>query len=546
MSPLKHDIIIVGAGPAGCVLASRLHEKYPDRKILLIEAGQDVSKHPLMVGSAPVPHLKHSELDWDYKTTPQKGLGGKVCTAAAGKAVSGGSAINTCAWLRGDRNDYDEWANMVNSPQWSYSGILPYFIKSETHHTASASTSDHGFSGPMYISSWKPSESSPPFPLRELVKKAWLNEGINEIQDANRGSPLGIASLTENRREGKRQLASVVYPLDEVEVKTGVLAKRIVLSKSSDGKVEATGVETVDGEVFHGKEIIISCGAYRTPQLLMLSGIGPKSSLERLGIECLVDNDHVGRNLHDHLGVTQWWKLKNPEKGLSHGHPKFDHPSWKTRIPLDFMGTTTVPMDGLKEALEQDLGGKVADDHPFLKNERAHLETFIVYEAANPADPAIPMDGSHIRTRVVGFLPTSRGSVNLKSKDARDDPVIDPGYYGTEIDRYVMRTGIRALSRMLEGEVGKEFIECETTPEGFEAVGGETGDEEIDRRVAKDGDTLYHAGGSAAMGKVVDPDLKVYDVEGLRVADASILPVPLASHYQACVYAIGEKAADMI
>jgi choline dehydrogenase-like flavoprotein len=331
-----------------------------------------------------------------------------------------------------------------------------------------------------------------------------------------------------------------------VEVKTGVLAKRVILSKSSDGKVTATGVETVDGEVFHGKEIIVSCGAYRTPQLLMLSGIGPKSALEKVGIECIVENEHVGKNLHDHFGVNQWWKLKNPELGLSYGHPKFSEPTWKTRIPLDFIGTTTVPIDGLKKALERDLGSKAPEDHPFLTHDRGHLETFILYVGANVSDPAIPMDGSHVRTRVIGFLPTSRGSVTLRSGKVEDDPVIDPGYYQTEVDKYVMRTGIKALSKMLTRNFGREFIEGETTPEGLKPVGADTTDEELDRKVAKNGDTVYHPGGSAAMGKVVDPDLNVYGVEGLRVVDASILPVPLASHYQACVYAIGEMAADMI
>lgn len=214
--------------------------------------------------------------------------------------------------------------------------------------------------------------------------------------------------------------------------------------------------------------------------------------------------------------------------------------------PLDFVTTQTVQTAGLKAALEKD-EGSVADGHPLLQPPRSHLETFLVYAGANIEDPAIPMDGSHVATRVVGLLPSSRGTVTLSSSSPAEDPVIDPNYYATEADRHVIRTGLRGLAKMLIGtEEGKAFIECETTPAGFEAIHEGTSDEEIDRRVEKVGDTLYHPAGTAAMGKVVDANLKVYGVNRLRVVDASVIPMPLAAHYQACVYAIGEQAADII
>ena len=205
-----------------------------------------------------------------------------------------------------------------------------------------------------------------------------------------------------------------------------------------------------------------------------------------------------------------------------------------------------MPTAGLKAALEKD-EGTVTDDHPFLQPPRSHFETFLVYAGANPEDPVIPMDGSHIATRVVGLLPSSRGTVTLASNNAADDPIIDPNYYATEADRYVIRNGLKVLSKMLlKTEEGRAFVECETTPAEFDPISERTSDAEIDRRVAKVGDTLYHPAGTAAMGKVVDADLKVYGVERLRVVDASVIPMPIAAHYQACVYALAEQAADII
>jgi GMC oxidoreductase len=157
-------------------------------------------------------------------------------------------------------------------------------------------------------------------------------------------------------------------------------------------------------------------------------------------------------------------------------------------IPLDFIATQAVPSLGLKAALEKD-EGTVKDDHTLIRPPRSHLESYIVYVGANKEDPVIPMDGSHVATRLVGLLPTSRGTVSLASNNPADDPVIDPNYYATEMDRYVIRIGLRGIAKMLmETEQGRAFVESETTPNGFEPIGAETSDEEIDRRVAKVGE----------------------------------------------------------
>ena len=209
--------------------------------------------------------------------------------------------------MRGDRIDYDAWGKQVGDSRWSYSGMLPYFRKTENHHTSYANPQDHGFEGGMYTASVTSSGRN--YPLRDMVKAAWEAIGLEQIPDANSGSPQGFADLTENRRNGKRQLASDAYHLTGVEVMTDSLVKRVIVEQKNERKV-ATAVELVSGELITAREsIIISAGAYRTPQVLMLSGIGDFEEMKKHGIEQIVNLPEVGKNLHDHLGIPQMYAL---------------------------------------------------------------------------------------------------------------------------------------------------------------------------------------------------------------------------------------------
>lgn len=206
-------------------------------------------------------------------------------------------------WVRGDKNDYDAWGKQVGDARWSYAGMLPYFRQTESHHTPYANPNDHGFEGGIYTSSVTSSGRN--YPLRDMVKAAWEAVGLEQIPDANAGSPQGFADLTENRKNGKKQLATDAYPLTGIKVMTEALVKRVVVEQV-DGKNVATGVELASGAAITAKkEIIVSAGAYRTPQVLMLSGIGSSEELMKHGIEPVVDLPEVGKNLHDHLGIPQ-------------------------------------------------------------------------------------------------------------------------------------------------------------------------------------------------------------------------------------------------
>lgn len=347
--------------------------------------------------------------------------------------------------------------------------MLPYMKATEHHWTNNFTATphdlhQHGFAGPV----WDASVSSTGrlYPLRDTVKAAWVSAGFEALPefDGNDGHPRGVAELVENRHDGLRQLASSVYPLKGVTVLTNTLVKKVLLS-SKQGSVFATGIELANGtQYFTRREVIVSAGAYRTPQVLLLSGIGPKDDLKAHDIEQIVDSPALGQNLWDHLQMVQTWKLRNPSSGVAVGstNPLFSEPQFGLGLPTDWIVTSTVPVDGLKKAIEADEGKAPGPDHPLLKRTRSFLEMLVLYAAA-------PYDGSTVGSSSIGLMPTSRGTVKLNTTNPADAPTIDPQYYSTEVDRYTTRTGIRAIANTLQNTPeGKALIDSEVVPAGFQ------------------------------------------------------------------------------
>ncbi|KAL0932860.1 Oxygen-dependent choline dehydrogenase 3 [Colletotrichum truncatum] len=543
------DYIIVGGGLAGSVISSRMLEYNSSLSILLIEAGEDTrSRTDILYVNAT--NLMGGELDWQYPTKPISGLNNRTIVFNQGKGLGGGAAINACGYTRGPKVDYDEWAELIGDPRWSYENQLPYMKKAEDWSN-SDNTAQHGNGGPLHVASV--SSTGRAYPLRDAVAKGWDELGIPELPnlDSNAGNNIGRAELTETRRNGLRELPPVIYPLKGITVLTDTLVEKILLKKNcSDGELHATGVQLANGTQISSKNVISAAGAYRSPQLLMLSGIGDAVELEKHNISVQLNLPEVGKNLADHISFYQWWQLKNPEKGYALGssNPLFAQPEFGLGYPIDWVTSTGVNKTGLADAIAKDEGAAPdSATHSLLKNDRTFLETFVIYQAYNPANPAVPMDGSHIYTNLVSFLPTSRGTVSLSSSNPTDAPVIDLNYLATEVDRYVYREGVRQITKlMLDTSFGKEYIAGEAAPNNFAPASLEDTDEYLDARLAQGGLTTWHPHGTCAMGKVVDSEFNVKGVKGLRIVDASVLPVAMAAHLMAPLYAMAEQAAAII
>ncbi|KAI1175283.1 GMC oxidoreductase [Nemania sp. FL0916] len=536
------EYVVVGGGLAGCVIASRLSQQGKD--VILLEAGPDPSNNPATATFLTGVSLAGGDLDYSYTTEPVLCTDKRTHRLIAGKALGGGTVLNYGGWLRGDAADYDEWAELVGDERWSYQGLKPWFVKSEKFHDPNADPQEHGFDGPVYVTSIAAAQDGQrKYPLRETVKKAWAELEVQHNVDRKNGASEGLNEMHENcDSEGKRQPSNVVYPLSKAKVLTNTLVHKVIF----DGTGKAAGVLLVDGSVIIAtKEVILSAGAHQTPKILMLSGIGPSPELANHGIPVVYESKHVGRNLHDHFALHLAWRLRDPSRGYALGSPGFSNPAFFKCFPWDWVANQTVPKGALP---------KMIDEEPKPGWEkRSAFEVLTAYII--PGIRGIPTDGSHISTSTMLLLPTSRGVITLRSSSPTDPPRIYPNYLTTQQDR---ETLIYATRRTLKAMLGTEnlgaIVECESPPDkapekaysSFTPLTLDSSHGDIDTRLRETGEPHQHSGGTAAMGKVVDGEGRVFGVTGLRVADASIIPVPLGGHPQASLYAMAEQIASMI
>jgi choline dehydrogenase len=540
VGPLDADYIIVGAGSAGAALAARLSED-PSVSVLLLEAGAADSALELHVPAA-FSKLFRGAFDWNYDTVSQPALQGRTIFWPRGKTLGGSSSLNAMMWVRGFAADYDEWADTAGSA-WSWKSLEPYFVRVE--RTEDAAHESQGKDGPQSVE-----HQRDPRPHTDAFLDA-AHEVGHRVTAANLPDEQGFSQTMVSQHRGARASTADAYlrPAKRrrnLHVITRALVRRVTFDTegSGDGRTvpRATGVYVeIDGvtrQALARREVILSGGAVNTPQLLMLSGIGPAEHLADHGIPVLVDSREVGANLQDHLVA-----------GLA---PAARSGTLFTAEKLSELARYLTARRGM-------LTSPVAEAYGFVRTEvadragmAAGLPDIEIIFAAAPyvGEGLVPLPGEGLTVGAILLRPRSRGTIRLASADPTAKPVIDPRYLTDPggLDEATLLAGLAECERLIDTDAMRTV----TTDGWIQPEGGErmTPAERAELSLRRYSHTLYHPVGTARMGtdaaSVVDPDLKVRGVEGLRVADASVMPTVIRGHTNAPAIVIGEVAADLI
>jgi choline dehydrogenase len=518
---VNYDTIIVGAGSAGCVLTRRLSAD-PSHSVLLLEAGPPDKKTEIHIPAA-FSKLFKTDLDWAYETVPQPNLGGRELYWPRGRMLGGCSSINAMIYIRGHRAIYDEWAAAGNRG-WSYDEVLPLFKRSESF--CEGESAFHGSSGPLQVS-----ELRDPNPISRAIVEAARAHGLAANDDFNAERQEGVGFYHVTQKNGKRHSTATAFlkPVlgrENLTVETGALVTRVTFKDR-----RATGVEYVrDGRVLTAEadDVVLCGGAINSPQLLMLSGVGPVAELERHGIQPVQDLPGVGANLQDHLLYVAAWESLQPVS-LANA----ESIGALARYLLFKKGPLTSNVGEAGGFVRLDPGAPAPDlQYHFAPS------WFVDHGLGNPEGHGIGIGPTLLR-------PASRGSIKLASADPTAHPRIDPAYFDAPEDLEVLLAGVR-LAREIAAEAPlRDFLGEEATP-GSAAQS----DDELRAAIRRTVETLYHPVGTCKMGgdadAVVDDRLRVHGVDGVRVADASIMPVIPNGNTNAPAIMIGEKAAELL